>query len=87
MSVGICKSCSPVLDAVKLAANPKADLNGDGKITTSELQTTELQKGTQNPDVKDLLKTNTDSTSDPYIASKSPSPLSGGTIALLAEVR
>ena len=91
MSIGSCTSCSPVLDATKLAANPKADTNKDGKVTAAELQNANLDPASdKNADLKtdatkDLLKVNTDTKADPYIASKNPSLTNSGSFLLLAE--
>ena len=95
MSVGSCKSCSPILDAVKLAANPKADTNKDGKVSAAELQETSLTKATQtdnkvtsNPDtLKTDARNKTDTRNQPdttYVA-QSPSLLSSNNILLLAQ--
>ena len=95
MSVGSCKSCSPVLDAVRLAANPKADLNKDGKISAAELQETSLTNATQTDNRvinnSDTLKADArnknDARNQPDTTYRAqfPSILSSNNILLLAQ--
>jgi hypothetical protein len=91
MAIGSCTSCTPVTDAARLATNPKADINGDGKLTDTELQRSKLTEDVKassnegNSTSDNNYNSHKNKSNNTYVSSLSVSPLSSSNILLLAQ--